>query len=125
MKAEHRHPGGLLQPHEIVVWKWETISMDFIVGLPMSSHRHDAILVIVDTLTKVSHFSPMRITFTARDIAQVFLWDIVRLHGVPRKIISDKDSLFTFSFWRELQSALGTRLNFSTAYHPQTDGQTE
>ncbi len=125
VKAEHRHPGRLLQPHEIAVWKWDTISMDFIVGLPMSSRRHDAILVIVDTLTKVSHFSPVRTTFTAQDIAQVFFWDIVRLYGVPRKIISDRDSLFTSSFWRELQIALGTRLNFSTAYHPQTDGQTE
>lgn len=65
MKAEHRHPGGILQPHEIVVWKWDTISMDFIIGLPMSSYRHDAILVIVDTLTKVAHFSPVRTIFTA------------------------------------------------------------
>ena len=118
VKAEHCHLGGLLQPHEISEWKWDVISMDFIVGLPLSSHRHDAILVMVDTLTKVAHFSPVRTTFTARNIAQVFLRDIVRLHSVPRKIISDRDSLFTSSFWRELQSALGTRLNFSTTYHP-------
>lgn len=115
VKAEHRHPGGLLQPHEISEWKWDVISMDFIVGLPLSSHLHDVILVTVDTLTKVAHFSPVRTTFTAWNIAQVFLQDIVRLHGVPRKIISDRDSLFTSSFWRELQSDLGTRLNFSTA----------
>ena len=102
VKAEHRHPGGLLQPHEISEWKWDVISMDFIVGLPLSSHRHDAILVTVDTLTKVAHFSPVRTTFTARNIAQVFLRDIVRLHGIPHKIISDRDSLFTSSFWREL-----------------------
>ena len=125
VKAEHGHPGGLLQPHEIPEWKWDTISMDFIVGLPMSSRRHDAIMVTVDTLTKVAHFSPVRTSFTAPAVAQVFLRDIVRLHGIPRKIISDRDSLFTSSFWRELQTALGTRLNFSTAYHPQTDGQTE
>ena len=125
VKAEHRHPGGLLQPHEILEWKWDVISMDFIVGLPLSSHRHDAILVTVDTLTKVAHFSPVRTTYIEKNIAQVFLRDIVRLHGVPCKIISDKDSLFTSSFWRELQSALGTRLNFSTVYHPQTDSQTK
>ena len=73
MKAEHRHPSGLLQPHEIVEWKWDAISMDFIVGLPMSSHHHDAISVTTDTLTKVAHFSPMRTTYTTQDIAQVFL----------------------------------------------------
>ena len=118
MKVEHRHPGGLLQPHEISEWKWDVISMDFIVGLPLSSHRHDAILVTVDTLTKVAHFSPVRTTYTARDIAQVFLRDIVRLHGVPRNIIFDRDSLFTSAFWRELQSTLGARLNFNMEYHP-------
>ena len=99
--------------------------MDFIVGLPLSSRRHDAILVTVDMLTKVAHFSPMCTTYTAQNIAQVFLRDIVRLHGVPRKIISDRDSLFTSAFWRVLQSTLGTRLNFSTTYHPHTDGQTK
>ena len=125
VKVEHRHPSGLPQPHEISEWKWDVISMDFIVGLPLSSCRHDAILVTVDMLTKVAHFSPMRTTFIAWNIAQVFLRDIVRLHGILRKIISDRDSLFTSSFWRELQSTLGTRLNFSIAYHPQTDGQTE
>ena len=102
MKVEHHHPGGLLQPQEISEWKWDAIFMDLIVGLPMSSRRHDAILVIVDTLTKVAHFSPVHTTYIAQNIAQVFLWDIVRLHGVPRKIISDRDSLFTSSFWREL-----------------------
>ena len=64
MKAEHHHPGGLLQPHEILEWKWDAISMDFIVGHPMSSRCHDAILVTVDTLTKVAHFSPVRTTYT-------------------------------------------------------------
>ena len=91
----------------------------------MSSHRHDAIMVTVDTLTKVAHFSPIRTTFTAPTVAQVFIWDSVRLHGIPHKIISDRDSIFTSSFWRELQGALGTKLNLSTTYHPQTDGQTE
>ena len=98
VKAEHCHLGGLPQPHKIVEWKWDVISIDFIVGLPLLSHRHDAILVMVDILTKVSHFSPMCTTYTTRNIAQVFLRDIVKIHGVPRKIISDRDSLFISSF---------------------------
>ena len=92
--------------------------MDFIVGLHMSSHRHDAILVTIDTLTKVAHFSPVRTTFTTPVVAQVFLRDIVKLHGIPCKIISDRGSLFISSFWSELQTTLGTSLNFSTTYHP-------
>lgn len=104
------------------MWKWDVISMDFNASLPMSSHRHDVILVTIDTLTKVAHFSLVRTTFTKLAIAQVFLQDIGRLHGIPCKVISDQDSLFTSLFWSELQTALGTSLNFSTTYHPQTDG---
>ena len=92
--------------------------MDFIVSLPMSSRHHNVIMVTVDTLTKVAHFSPVCTTFTTPAVTQVFLRDIVRLYGIPRKIISDRDSLFTSSFWRELQTSLDTKLNFNTAYHP-------
>jgi hypothetical protein len=125
VKAEHHHPAGLLQPHLIPEWKWDTISMDFIVGLPVTYRRHDAIMVTVDKLTKVAHFSPMQSSYTATSVARVFMKDIVRLHGVPRKIISDRDPVFTSEFWTSLQHALGTQLNFSSAYHPETDGQTE
>ena len=80
----------------------DVISIDFIVGLPMSSHHHDAIMVTVDTLTKVAHFSLVRTTFTALVVAQVFMQDIMRLHDIPCKIIFDRDSIFTSSFWRVL-----------------------
>ena len=106
VKAEHRHPAGLLQPHVIPESKWEVISMDFIVGFP---------------LTKSAHFIPVRTTYQAPDIARVFISEIVRLHGVPQKIISDQGSVFTGRFWTSFQEALGTQLKFSTAYHPETD----
>jgi transposase InsO family protein len=125
VKAEHRHPTGLLQPHAIPESKWEVISMDFIVGLPLTARRHDSIFVVVDTLTKSAHFIPVRTTYQAPDIARVFISEIVRLHGVPKKIISDRGSVFTGRFWTSFQEALGTQLNFSTAYHPETDRQTE
>jgi hypothetical protein len=125
VKAEHRHPTGLLQPHAIPESKWEVISMDFIVGLPLTARRHDSIFVVVDTLTKSAHFFSVHTTYQAPDIARVFFSEIVRLHGVPKRIISDRGSVFTGRFWMSFQEALGTQLNFSTAYHPETDGQTE
>src|SRR6202522_1632379 len=105
--------------------KWEVISMDFVVGLPLTSHRHNAILVIVDKLTKSAHFIPVRDTYDVTDVARVFVNEVTRLHGIPKKIISDRDSRFTSRFWTSLQTALGTQLNLSTSYHPEKDGQTE
>jgi hypothetical protein len=125
VKAEHRHPAGLLQPHDIPETKWEVVSMDFVGGLPMTSQRHDCIMVVVDKLTKSAHFIPVKTTFEASAIAQIFLKEIIRLHGVPRKIISDRDARFTSRFWKSLLQSMGTQLNFSTAYHPETDGKTE
>eukprot|EP00253_Pinus_taeda_P028742 PITA_28742 len=125
VKADHCHPAGLLQPHDIPMSKWETISMDFITGLPLTSQRHNAILVVVDKLTKSAHFIPVRDTYDVADVARVFINEIIRFHGVPKKIISDRDSRFTSKFWTCMQTALGTQLNLSTAYHPETDGQTE
>jgi hypothetical protein len=124
VKDEHRHPTGLLQPHAIPKLKWEVILMDFIVGFPLTTMRHDSIFVVVDTLSKSAHFIPVCMTFQALDIARIFVNDIVRLHGVPRKIISDRGSVFTGRFWTSFQEALGTQLNFSTTYHPETDGKT-
>jgi hypothetical protein len=89
VKAEHRHPTRLLQPHTILESKCEVISMDFIVGFPLMARRHDSIFVVVDTLTKSAHFIPMRMTYQALDIARVFICEIVRLHGVPQRIISN------------------------------------
>ena len=91
--------------------------MDFIVGFPLTARRHDSIFVVVDTLTKSAHFIPMKTTYQTPDIARVFISDIVRLHGVPKRIISDQGSVFIGRFWTSFQEALGTQLNFSTIYH--------
>jgi hypothetical protein len=99
--------------------------MDFIVGLPLMVRRHDFIFVVVDTLTKSAHFIPVCTTYQAPDIARVFISEIVRLHGVPKRIIFDRGLVFTGRFWMIFQEVLGTQLNFSTAYHPETDGQIE
>ena len=96
--------------------------MDYIVGFPLMARRHDSIFIVVDTLTKSSHFIPMHTTYQAPDIARVFISDIVRLHGMEKRIISDRGSVFTRLFWMSFQEALGTQLNFSTAYHPETNG---
>jgi hypothetical protein len=101
VKAECKHPGGLLQPIAIPEWKWEVISMDFITGFPKTVRQHDSIMVVVDRLTKVAHFIPVKSTFSASDVAQVFIRDVVRLHGVPKKIVSDRDAKFTSKFWKE------------------------
>nr|CAD1837485.1 unnamed protein product [Ananas comosus var. bracteatus] len=99
--------------------------MDFVVGLPRSTGGHDAIWVVVDRLTKSAHILPIHTTWSGDRLAQVYLDEIVRLHGVPKSIVSDRGPRFTSHFWKSLQDALGTRLNFSTAFHPQTDGQSE
>jgi hypothetical protein len=99
--------------------------MDFIVGLPNTSQRHDSIWVIVDRLTKTTHFLPVHTTYNAKKYAETYLDQIVHLHGVPRRIISDRGAQFIARFWEKLQHAFGTKLIRSSAYHPQTDGQTE
>jgi transposase InsO family protein len=99
--------------------------MDFIVGLPLTVRRHNSIFVVVNTLTKSVHFIHVCTTYQAPNIARVFISEVVRLHGVPKRIISDRGSVFTGQFWTSFQEALGTQLNFSTAYHPKTDWQTE
>src|ERR1043165_8061967 len=99
--------------------------MDFITKLPRTTHGHDSIWVIVDRLTKSAHFLPIRETYTSEKLAKIYISEIVSRHGIPLDIISDRDSWFTSRFWKTFQSALGTQLNLSTAYHPQTDGQTK
>lgn len=125
IKAEHQRPSGLLQPLEIPEWKWEHVTMDFIVGLPKSKTNHDAIWVIVDRLTKSAHFLPINERYTIERLVNLYLKEIVVRHGVPVSIVSDRDARFTSRFWKSFQECLGTRLNLSTAYHPQTDGQSE
>ena len=99
--------------------------MDFVVGLPKTVGQHDSIWVIVDRYTKSAHFLPVRTTYTVDQYADLYVRDIMRLHGAPRSIVSDRDPTFTSKFWGSLQKAMGTKLKFSTAYHPQTDGQSE
>lgn len=101
------------------------ITMDFLTGLPRSHKGNDAIWVIVDRLIKVAHFLPLKMTFPLDQLAKIYVEEIVRLHGIPETIISDRNARFTSRFWAVFQKALGTKLKFSTAYHPQTDGQSK
>ncbi|GKC63988.1 putative reverse transcriptase domain-containing protein, partial [Tanacetum coccineum] len=125
VKAECQKPSGLLIQPEIPTWKWERITMDFVTKLPKTSSGHDIIWVIVDRLTKSAHFIPTRETDSMETLTRLYIKEIVSRHGVPISIISDRDSHFTSRFWQSMQSALGTQLDMSTAYHPQTDGQSE
>ncbi|GJW28934.1 putative reverse transcriptase domain-containing protein [Tanacetum coccineum] len=125
VKAECQKPSGLLVQPEIPMWKWERITMDFITKLPKTSNRHDTIWVIVDRLTKSAHFIPTRETDSMETITRLYIKGIVSRHGVPISIILDRDSHFTSRFWQLLQSALGTQLDISTAYHPETNGKNE
>ncbi|GJW73627.1 putative reverse transcriptase domain-containing protein [Tanacetum coccineum] len=125
VKAEHQKPSGLLQQPEIPEWKWEKITMDFVSGLPRTPSGYDSIWVIVDRLPKFAHFLPMKKTDSIEKLAQLYLKEIVCKHSVPTLIISDRDSLLTSRFWKSLQEAMGTQLDMGTAYHPETDGQSE
>jgi transposase InsO family protein len=115
----------LLQPLQIPQWKWDEIGMDFIVGLPRTRASYDFIWVVVDRLTKLAHFIPVKTNYSSAVLAELYMSRIVCLHGLPKKIVSDRGTQFTSHFWQQLHEALGTHLNFSSAYHPQTDGQTE
>ena len=115
---------GLLQPLPIPAAPWTELSMDFIIGLPNSA-GYTAVLVVVDRLTKVAHFSPLKSSFTAKSVAEVFMNSIIKLHGFPLGIVSDRDPIFLSNFWKQLMSHGGTKLHYSSAYHPQSDGQTE
>lgn len=122
-QAKHSNtlPPGLLQPLPIPQGAWQDISMDFIEEL----HKSDGctvILVIVDRFTKYAHFAPLRHPFTAKTVARVVFDTVVKLHGLPHSIVSDRDNVFTGTFWKELFTLVGNKLIMSSTYHPQTDG---
>ncbi|GKE70985.1 putative reverse transcriptase domain-containing protein [Tanacetum coccineum] len=125
VKVKYHNPSSLLVQPEIPQWKWENITMDFVTKLPKTATGQDTIWVIVDRLTKSAHFLPIREDDTLEKLKRQYLKEVVSTHGVPVSIISDRDGRFTSHFWKTLNKALGTRLDMSTAYHPQTDGQIE
>ena len=124
MKSSHHAPYGELVPLNIPQRNWDEISMDFITNLPLS-HLYDLILIVVDSLTKQAHFVPTHKTLNAPRLAQLFIMNIFKLHGFPSSIVSDQGLVFISEFWKALMTQLQVCLNLSTAYHPQTDGQTE
>jgi len=124
-KSHNLPPGGLLHPLPVPEQRWSSISMDFITGLPPTAAGFEAILTVVDRLTKMIHLLPTHTTATAQQLAQLFTDGIVRLHSFPTSIVSDRDSLFTSKFWIAFCAATNTNRHLSTSYHPQTDGQTE
>lgn len=123
-KNEQKQPAGLLEPLPIPERPWESISMDFIIGLPKSEGCGN-IIVVVDRFSKYAIFIPVPSKFSAEDVARLFLKHVVKYWGIPKTIVSDRDARFTGKFWLELFKLMGTELNFSTSFHPQTDGQTE
>jgi hypothetical protein len=125
IKASHLKVASTLQPLPIPSWKWEDICMDFVVGLPNTSRHHDSIWVIVDRLTKTAHFLPVHTTHKTEKYVEFYIDQIVRLHGIPKTIMSDRGALFVAHFWEQLQKSLGFTVIRSSAYHPQTDGQME
>ena len=124
-KVPAQKPGGMLQPLPIPERRWGSISTDFVTGLPKTQNGYDAILVFVCRLTKMIHFVATTTDVDAPEFATLFFDSVVRLHGIPNNIVSDRGSIFTSGFWTELCKKLGIRRKLSTAFHPQTDGQTE
>jgi hypothetical protein len=125
VKADYLRLAGNLQPLSIPEWKWENICMNFIVVLPRISHGYNSIWIIVDRLTKSAHFIPISTTYRVRQYVELYLSHIVRYHDIPKTIITDRGSIFVARFWEQLHDSLGTHLIHSSAYHSQTDGQTE
>jgi hypothetical protein len=125
VKVEHRHLDGLLHPFPIPEWKWEFVTMDFITKFSRTIKKHDSIMVVVDKLTKASHFIPVKSTHKATNIVEIYMREITKLHCVPKTIVSHRDSKFTSNFWKGVFKGFGTNIKFSIVYHPEIDGQTE
>jgi hypothetical protein len=113
---------GPLQSLPIPTWKWEDISMDFIVGLPRTAKGYDSIWVIIDRVTKIAHFLPVKTYYPVLTYAKLYIARILSLHGIPKTIVSDREPQFVSKFWEELHKSLGTKLLHSSTYHPQNSG---
>ncbi|CAN6444931.1 unnamed protein product [Victoria cruziana] len=125
VKVEHQRPGRLLALWNLPEWKWDKVTMDFVMGLPHMRGQHDAIWVVVDRLSKSTYFLAIRANMSLESLADLYIQEIVRLHDVPKAIMSDRDLRFTSRFWNTFHNALGMKLKISSAFHPQTDGQSE
>lgn len=125
VKAGHQRPAGIFHPLPIPEWKFDHIKMDFVTWFPKSKKGNDAIFVVIDKLSKVAHFLPVKESISAAQLAELYTSRIVSLHDVPMMISSDRGSIFTSKFWESIQSAMGTMIRFSTTFHPQTSGQVE
>jgi hypothetical protein len=112
----------LLQPLPILEWKWEVVTMDFITKLPRTSKHHDSIMVVVDKFTKAAHFIPLKTTHKETNVVDIYMREVVQLHGIPKTIVSDRDPKFTSKFWKGLFKGFRTNLKFSTTYHPESNG---
>jgi hypothetical protein len=112
----------LLQPLTILEWKWEVVTMDFITRFLRTGKLHDSIMVVVDKLTKDVDFIPLKTMHKATDVADIFMKEVARLHEIPKTIVSDRDPKFTSNLWKGLLKGFRTNLNFSTTYHPESDG---
>lgn len=123
-KTDHLHPAGLLQPLDVPSQIWADIALDFVEGLPRV-HGKSVILTVVDRFSKQAHFLALSHPYTAATVAKAFFEGVVRLHGFPSSIVSDRDPVFTGHVWKDLFKLAGVKLRMSTAFHPQTDGQSE
>ena len=127
-KPSNQKPYGLLHPLQVPMKPWESISIDFIGPLPISKDRngeYNSITIVIDLLTRMVHLIPSRVDYMARDVAELVFFEVYKHHGLPRKIVSDRDTLFTSTFWTHLKRLIGIEQHLSSAYHPQTDGATE
>ena len=123
VKVGHQRPGGLAQNIKLPEWKWEMINMVLSTGIPRSRQKYDSIWVIVDRMTKSSHFRPVKTTHSVEDYAKSYIQEVVRFHGLSVSTISDRGAQFTTQFWKSFQKGLGSKVNLSTAFHPQNGGQ--
>lgn len=121
MKTERQKPSQLIQPLVIPEWKWDNIFMDVVVGLPNTVKGNSSIWVVMDLLTKSTHFFLIKINYHLQKLAEIYNSEIVKLHGTPSSVVLNRDSRFKSRFWESLQASLGTKLRLSFAYHPQTD----